>query len=50
MADIRMRNVYKSFKEVRVIERVDLDIEEGEFAVFVGPLRISLMPAIHFTG
>ncbi|MCB1824935.1 MAG: sn-glycerol-3-phosphate ABC transporter ATP-binding protein UgpC [Candidatus Competibacteraceae bacterium] len=37
MADIRMRNVYKSFKEVRVIERVDLDIEEGEFAVFVGP-------------
>ena len=37
MADIRMRNVYKSFKDVRVIERVDLDIEEGEFAVFVGP-------------
>ena len=37
MADIRMRNVYKAFKEVRVIERVDLDIEDGEFAVFVGP-------------
>jgi len=37
MADIRMRNVHKSFKDVRVIERVDLDIEDGEFAVFVGP-------------
>ena len=37
MADIRMRSVCKSFKDVRVIERVDLDIEDGEFAVFVGP-------------
>ncbi|MBK7543414.1 MAG: sn-glycerol-3-phosphate ABC transporter ATP-binding protein UgpC [Candidatus Competibacteraceae bacterium] len=37
MADIRMRNVSKAFKDVRVIERVDLDIEDGEFAVFVGP-------------
>jgi len=37
MADIRMRNVCKAFKDVRVIERVDLDIEDGEFAVFVGP-------------
>ncbi|MEZ5576611.1 MAG: sn-glycerol-3-phosphate ABC transporter ATP-binding protein UgpC [Candidatus Competibacteraceae bacterium] len=37
MADIRMRNVHKAFKDVRVIERVDLDIEDGEFAVFVGP-------------
>ena len=37
MADIRMRSVCKSFKDVRVIERVNLDIEDGEFAVFVGP-------------
>ena len=37
MADIRMRGVSKAFKDVRVIERVDLDIEDGEFAVFVGP-------------
>ena len=37
MADIRMRKVCKAFKDVRVIERVDLDIEDGEFAVFVGP-------------
>ncbi|HRE53739.1 MAG TPA: ATP-binding cassette domain-containing protein, partial [Candidatus Competibacter sp.] len=37
MADIRMRSVCKAFKDVRVIERVNLDIEDGEFAVFVGP-------------
>jgi multiple sugar transport system ATP-binding protein len=37
MADIRMRKVCKAFKDVRVIEQVDLDIEDGEFAVFVGP-------------
>jgi multiple sugar transport system ATP-binding protein len=37
MAELRMRNVCKSFKNVRVIERVDLDIADGEFVVFVGP-------------
>ena len=37
MADIRMRGVCKRFGKVRVIENVDLDIEDGEFAVFVGP-------------
>ena len=37
MADVRLRGVYKRFGKVRVIENVDLDIEDGEFAVFVGP-------------
>jgi multiple sugar transport system ATP-binding protein len=37
MAEIRMRNVSKAFKDVRVIERVNLDLEDGEFTVFVGP-------------
>lgn len=37
MADIRMRGVCKRFGKVSVIENVDLDIEDGEFAVFVGP-------------
>ena len=37
MTAIRLRNVYKTFKDVRVIERVNLDIEDGEFCVFVGP-------------
>ncbi len=37
MSDIRMRGVCKNFKDVKVIENVDLDIEDGEFVVFVGP-------------
>lgn len=37
MSDIRMRKVSKEFGDVKVIQNVDLDIEEGEFAVFVGP-------------
>ncbi|MEZ5448723.1 MAG: sn-glycerol-3-phosphate ABC transporter ATP-binding protein UgpC [Thiolinea sp.] len=37
MSDIRMRGVHKRFGKVRVIENVDLDIEDGEFVVFVGP-------------
>ncbi len=37
MSDVRMRGLCKRFGKVRVIENVDLDIEHGEFAVFVGP-------------
>ena len=37
MAYVEMRSVVKSFGETKVIHGVDLDIEEGEFAVFVGP-------------
>jgi ABC-type multidrug transport system fused ATPase/permease subunit len=37
MADIHLRGVCKAFGTVRVIERVDLDIADGEFMVFVGP-------------
>jgi len=37
MADIHLRGVCKAFGTVRVIERVDLDIADGEFVVFVGP-------------
>ncbi len=37
MADVRLRGVSKSFGPVQVINAVDLDIEEGEFCVFVGP-------------
>ena len=37
MADIHLRGVCKVFGTVRVIERVDLDIADGEFVVFVGP-------------
>ncbi|GAL10759.1 maltose/maltodextrin transport ATP-binding protein MalK [Vibrio astriarenae] len=37
MADIRLRNVIKRFGDVQTIHGVDLDINNGEFVVFVGP-------------
>ncbi|MGL4490105.1 MAG: ABC transporter ATP-binding protein, partial [Rhizobiaceae bacterium] len=37
MAGLNLRNVSKSFGNVHVIHGVDLDIDDGEFVVFVGP-------------
>ncbi|WP_428264064.1 ABC transporter ATP-binding protein [Haliangium sp.] len=37
MASIQMRGVHKRFGSTHVIKGVDLDIEDGEFVVFVGP-------------
>ena len=37
MGHIRLRNVKKSFGDVTVIPPLDLEIEDGEFVVFVGP-------------
>ncbi len=37
MGKITLRNVTKKFGEVAVIPSLDLDIEDGEFVVFVGP-------------
>jgi multiple sugar transport system ATP-binding protein len=37
MAKVRLRDVRKSFGTVEVIKGVDIDIEDGEFVVFVGP-------------
>ena len=37
MADVKIRGVRKSYGAVGVIRGVDLDIEDGEFVVFVGP-------------
>jgi multiple sugar transport system ATP-binding protein len=36
-SDVRLRGIQKSYGKVHVIHGVDLDIEPGEFAVFVGP-------------
>ncbi len=36
-SSLRLRNIQKSYGKVRVIQSVDLDIEPGEFVVFVGP-------------
>ncbi|HGG04462.1 MAG TPA: ABC transporter ATP-binding protein, partial [Aliiroseovarius sp.] len=37
MGAIALRNVEKWFDTVQVIKGIDLDIEEGEFIIFVGP-------------
>ncbi|MCX7288869.1 MAG: sugar ABC transporter ATP-binding protein, partial [Rhodobacterales bacterium] len=37
MGQITLNKVRKSFGEVDVIPGVDLEIENGEFVVFVGP-------------
>ena len=37
MADVKLTNIRKSFGPVDIIKGVDLDINAGEFVVFVGP-------------
>jgi lactose/L-arabinose transport system ATP-binding protein len=37
MSGLKLRGVTKSFGAVNIIKGVDLDINEGEFCVFVGP-------------
>ena len=37
MAGLSFRGVYKAYGEVRVLEKVDLDLGEGELLVLVGP-------------
>lgn len=37
MAGLTIKNVSKSYGDTKVIHGVDLDIEDGEFVVFVGP-------------
>ena len=37
MAGIKLKNIRKSFGETEVIKGVDMEIEDGEFTVFVGP-------------
>ena len=37
MSSIVLKSVEKWFGEAQVIKGVDLEIEEGEFVIFVGP-------------
>ena len=37
MATVKLRDIHKSYGSVEVIKGVDIDIEDGEFVVFVGP-------------
>ncbi len=36
-SDVRLRNIQKSYGKINVIHGIDLDVEPGEFVVFVGP-------------
>ena len=37
MAELSLTNIHKSFGDTKVIHGVDLEVEAGEFTVFVGP-------------
>ncbi|SET34805.1 ABC transporter ATP-binding protein [Paracoccus homiensis] len=37
MSGVQLRNIVKRFGDVEVIHGIDLDIDHGEFCVFVGP-------------
>ncbi|MEG2828219.1 MAG: ABC transporter ATP-binding protein, partial [Edwardsiella sp. (in: enterobacteria)] len=37
MANVSLRNVYKAYGEAVISRDINLDIEDGEFVVFVGP-------------
>ncbi|TMJ38946.1 MAG: ABC transporter ATP-binding protein, partial [Alphaproteobacteria bacterium] len=37
MASVSLRGIHKKFGPVTVLEKIDLDIEDGEFVVLVGP-------------
>jgi len=37
MTALRLKNVCKSFGSVEVLKNIDLEVDEGEFVVFVGP-------------
>ena len=37
MASVTLRNVYKRYGDIEVTRNVNLDIQDGEFVVFVGP-------------
>ena len=37
MAEVKIRNLFKSYGNTEVIHGLDVDIEDGEFVVLVGP-------------
>jgi len=37
MATVKLRDIRKSYGKTEVIKGVDIDIDDGEFVVFVGP-------------
>lgn len=37
MAELNINNVYKSFGETHILKGINLDIQDGEFVILVGP-------------
>ena len=37
MAEVKIRELFKSYGNTEVIHGLDVDIEDGEFVVLVGP-------------
>lgn len=37
MGSLRLKNIHKSFGSVEVLTDINLEVEEGEFVIFVGP-------------
>ena len=37
MGSLTLKNIHKSFGAVEVLSDINLDVEEGEFVIFVGP-------------
>jgi ABC-type sugar transport system ATPase subunit len=37
MASLKLKNIVKQFGQIQVIHGISLEIEDGEFVVFVGP-------------
>ncbi|MCR9111181.1 MAG: ATP-binding cassette domain-containing protein, partial [Rhodobacteraceae bacterium] len=37
MADLAIRNLVKRYDKTEVLHGISLDVEDGEFVVFVGP-------------
>ena len=37
MADLTLRQIKKAYGSLNILHGIDLDIESGEFIVFVGP-------------
>ncbi|MEM8539804.1 MAG: ATP-binding cassette domain-containing protein, partial [Pseudomonadota bacterium] len=37
MGSLQLKNIHKSFGSVEVIKGIDLEVQDGEFVIFVGP-------------
>ena len=37
MSELNLKAVYKTFGDAEIIKGIDLDVEDGQFVVFVGP-------------